>query len=61
MFGNYVEYGTFISLISSEVLALTSSVLQAYCAVITEYGIPSDFVRKLTVLLQFNRTTKFFE
>ena len=26
--------------------------LQAYCAVITEYGIPSDFVRKSTALLQ---------
>ena len=31
---------------------LTISVLQAYCAVTTEYGIPSDFVRKSTASLQ---------
>ena len=33
-------------------VVLTISVLQAYCAVITEYGIPSDFVRKSTASLQ---------
>ena len=31
---------------------LTISVLQAYCALITEYGIPSNFVRKSTASLQ---------
>ena len=31
---------------------LTISVLQAYCAVTTQYGIPSDFVRKSTASLQ---------
>ena len=31
---------------------LTISVLQAYCAVITKYGVPSDFVRKSTASLQ---------
>ena len=31
---------------------LTISVLQACCAVTTEYGIPSDFVRKATASLQ---------
>ena len=31
---------------------LTISVLQACCAVTTEYGIPSDFVRKSTASLQ---------
>ena len=28
------------------------SVLQAYCSEITEYGIPSEFVRKTTASLQ---------
>ena len=32
--------------------SLTISVLQSYCAVTTEYGIPSDFVRKSTASLQ---------
>ena len=31
---------------------LTIPVLQACCAVTTEYGIPSNFVRKLTASLQ---------
>ena len=31
---------------------LTISVLQACCAVTTEYSIPSNFVRKSTALLQ---------
>ena len=35
---------------------LTISVLQAYCAVMTEYGIPSDFVRKSTASLQIITT-----
>ena len=33
-------------------IALTISVLQAYSAVTTEYGIPSDCVRKSTASLQ---------
>ena len=33
-------------------IVLTISVLEAYCAVITEFGIPSDFVRKLVASLQ---------
>ena len=37
--------------------ALTISVLQADCAVITEYAIPSDFVRKSTVSLQIKIST----
>ena len=36
---------------------LTISVLQAYCAVTTEYGIPSNFVRKLTESLQIKIST----
>ena len=36
---------------------LTISVLLAYGAVITEYGIPSDFVRKLTPLIQIKNST----
>ena len=35
-----------------QVGVLTISVLQACCAVNTEYGIPSDFVRKSTASLQ---------
>ena len=38
-----------IALVSS---GLTISVLQACCAVTTEYGIPSNFVRKSTASLQ---------
>ena len=37
--------------------ALAISVQQAYFAVITEYGIPSDFVRKSTVSLQIMIST----
>ena len=37
--------------------ALTISVRNACCAVITEYGIPSDFVRKSTVSLQIKIST----
>ena len=33
-------------------IMLTVSVLQACCAVTTEYGIPSDFVRKSTAPLK---------
>ena len=40
-----------------EVFILTISVLEVYCALITEYGIPSDFVRKLTVSLQIKIST----
>ena len=36
---------------------LAISVLQACCTVITEYGIPSDFVRKSTELLQIKIST----
>ena len=36
---------------------LTISVLQAYSAVITEYAIPSDSVRKSTVPLQIKIST----
>ena len=36
---------------------LTISVLQACCAVTTEYGIPSDFVRKSTASLQIKIST----
>ena len=36
---------------------LTISVLQACCAVITEYDIPSDFVRKSTASLQIKIST----
>ena len=38
-------------------LLLTISVLQACCAVTTEYSIPSDFVRKLTASLQIKIST----
>ena len=38
------------------ILILTISVLQAYCA-ITEYAIPSDFVRKSTASLQIKIST----
>ena len=36
---------------------LTISVLQGYCAMITAYSIPSDFVRKSTVSLQIKIST----
>ena len=36
---------------------ITISVLQTYCAVITEYGIPSDFVRKSTASLKIKIST----
>ena len=36
---------------------LTISVLQACCAVTTEYGIPSNFVRKSTASLQVKIST----
>ena len=36
---------------------LTISVLRAYCAVTTEYGISSDFVRKSTASLQIKIST----
>ncbi len=36
---------------------LTISVLQACCAVTTEYGIPSNFVRKSTASLQIKIST----
>ena len=36
---------------------LTISVLQACCAVTTEYGIPSDFVRKSTASFQIKNST----
>ena len=37
--------------------SLTISVLQACCAVTTEYGIPSNFVRKSTASLQIKIST----
>ena len=40
-----------------EPLSLTISVLQACCAVTTEYGIPSEFVRKSTASLQIKIST----
>ena len=39
------------------VLSLTISVLQACCAVTTEYGIPSDIVRKSTASLKIKIST----
>ena len=46
----YFNKGMFLfSAVSS---LLTISVLQAYCAVITEYCIPSDFVKTSTASLQ---------
>ena len=41
-------------------VVLTISVLQACCAVTTEYGIPSDFVRKSTRSLQIKISTAQF-
>ena len=38
-------------------LKKTISVLQACCAVTTEYGIPSDFVRKPTASLKIKIST----
>ena len=40
-----------------EVFILTIPVLEACCALITKYGIPSDFVRKLTASLQIKFST----
>ena len=47
-----VIYSMCSSVTLLSVLNLTISVLQGYCAVITEYGIPSEFVRKSTASLQ---------
>ena len=41
-----------LAYIPSSEKVLTISVLQAYCAMTTEYGIPCDFVRKSSVSLQ---------
>ena len=41
----------------TDLCSLTISVLQPCCAATTEYGIPSDFVRKLTALLQIKIST----
>ena len=41
----------------SFITTLTISVLQACCAVTTEYGIPSDIVRKSTVSLKIKIST----
>ena len=40
-----------------DLLLLTISVLQACCAVTTEYGIPSGIVRKLTASLKIKIST----
>ena len=60
--GNVEEKGAFHSLIyiyayCKTTVILTISVLQACCAMTTEYGIPSDFVRKLTASLQIKIST----
>ena len=41
-------------------ILLTISVLQACCAVTTEYGIPSEFVRKSTGSFQIKISTAQF-
>ena len=40
-----------------QIARLTISVLQACCAVTTEYSIPSNFVRKSTASLQIKIST----
>ena len=45
------------NMIVQQMTELTISVLQAYSAVITEYAIPSDSVRKSTVPLQIKIST----
>ena len=42
---------------NNDVACLTISVLQACCAVTTEYGIPSNVVRKSTASLQIKIST----
>ena len=52
-----------MSLFSAVSSLLTISVLQAYCAVITEYAIPSNFVKTWTASLQIkiSAALQFFE
>ena len=54
---SFLSISFFIFSIYLRLFIVTFSVLQAYCAVITEYGIPSDFVRKLTASLQIKIST----